>query len=161
MAGRVPRLSLANSGTSHFCFHTCRVLIDKKWRQSPPLTARMENLSLTPMGDTALDLQGTLMELTKPYFPPPQVDTPGTKPSLSGLLLGVPHSPCSTTLWMQYGLWGTSRSLHQPGCLPHHSHRMGSRSQLPSLKSTLRHTEFVKGCKVLGSLWNTQGICFA
>lgn len=131
-----------------------------KWRPSPPLTARMENLSLASMGDPVLDLRGHPWNQQSLISLLPQAHIPETKSSWLSLLFDMPHSPCSTTLCMQAGHWGIPRSSRQPNQLPHHTHRMGSRSEFPSLKSSLLHAELMQGCKILESHWNTQGICF-
>lgn len=103
---------------------------------------------------------GNTCGTNKALFPPCHKHTPETKSSWPSLLFGMPHLPCCTTLCVQAGHWGIPRALHQPSHFPHHTHRMGSRSQFPSLKSTLLHAKFMQGYKVLGSFWNTQGICF-
>lgn len=103
---------------------------------------------------------GTPIGPTKPYFPLPRAHIPETKLSWPTLLFDMPHSPCCTARRMQAGRWGIPRSSHQPNQLPHHTQSMGSRSRLPSLKSASLHAEFTQGCKILGSHWNIQGICF-
>lgn len=50
--------------------HTQKSPQQQQKGDSPPVTAGMENLSLIPMGDPAIDLKGTSVEPAKTHCPP-------------------------------------------------------------------------------------------
>lgn len=156
----MPRLSVVYGGVSHLCFHACRVLVDAQNGDTSLLWLQGWEISLRCQWGIQPLIYTLSRRTNKALFPPSTSRHPRDK-----IILAKPplwYAPLALLYRPLYACWhwGIPRSSHQPNQLPHHTRRMQSTSPFPSLKRTLLHAELMQECKILGSHWNIQGICF-